>query len=398
VRFLFTARSGLGHLHPMIPTAMAARTHGHEVAFACGESLRAPVEGSGFPFFPVGLDLAGEVDSERLVPELGGLVGKDRAAMYWREIFASREPSRAVPELLDLASWWSPDLIVRDDTTFAGCIAAERLGLVHAAIHTVAYRPLLYQLVAGRLDEQRANVGLQPDPDVLMPFRYLYLSSFPPGFLDAAMALPATTHFLRPSAFDASGAEGLPAWTADLGELPVVFLSLGTIVNHRNAVFATLIRALRDLPVQLIVTVGRDQDPQQFGPQPDNVHIERYIPQTQLFPLCDVVVNHGGSGTINAALTAGLPMVIVPISADQPENAERCAALGVARVVSLDALSEDSAREAVDSVIENGAYRTAAQQLARRAHDLPDVDHAVELLERLFVERRPLVHHRYVPQ
>ena len=178
----------------------------------------------------------------------------------------------------------------------------------------------------------------------------------------------------------------------------MVFLSLGTIVNHRNAVFATLIRALRDLPVQLIVTVGRDQDPQQFGPQPDNVHIERYIPQTQLFPLCDVVVNHGGSGTINAALTAGLPMVIVPISADQPENAERCAALGVAGVVSLDALTEDSAREAVDSVLENGAYRTAAQQLARRAHDLPDVDHAVDLLERLFVERRPLVHHRYVPQ
>lgn len=86
----------------------------------------------------------------------------------------------------------------------------------------------------------------------------------------------------------------------------MVFISLGTIMNQRTAVFDTLIRALRDLPVQLIVTVGRDQDPQQFGPQPGNVHIERYIPQTQLFPICNVVVTHGGSGTINAALTAGL--------------------------------------------------------------------------------------------
>jgi len=47
------------------------------------------------------------------------------------------------------------------------------------------------------------------------------------------------------------------------------------------------------------------------------------------------VLTHGGSGTVMAALTHGLPMVIVPIMADQPENAERCAALGVAQVIPL---------------------------------------------------------------
>ena len=177
----------------------------------------------------------------------------------------------------------------------------------------------------------------------------------------------------------------------DLGAAPVVFVSLGTIVNRHTAVFDTLIRALRDLPVQLIVTVGRDQDPQRFGPQPPNVHIERYIPQTQLFPRCDVVVTHGGSGTINAALSAGLPMVIVPISADQPENAHRCAALGVAHVVPLETLSETSARAAVVSVLGDGTCRAAAQRLAQRANERPGVDHAVDLLERLVAERQPLM-------
>lgn len=215
MRLLFTVRSGLGHLHPMMPTAMAARANAHEVAFACGESLRAPVERSGFTFFPVGLDLTSEVAAERMAPELVGLVGKERAAMYWREIFAGREPIRAVPELVALASSWSPDLVVRDDTNFAGCIAAERLGLVHAAVHTVAYRPLLYQLVAGRLSERRTEVGLLPDPHLSMPFRYLYLSSFAPGFLDSAVAMPSTTHYLRPCPFDGSGEEelrGSPNW------------------------------------------------------------------------------------------------------------------------------------------------------------------------------------------
>ena len=134
-----------------------------------------------------------------MAPELVGLVGKERAAVYWREIFAGREPIRAVPELLEVASSWPPDVVVRDDTNFAGCIVAERLGLVHAAIHTVAHRPQLYELVAGRLSERRTEVGLLPDPDLLMPFRYLFLSSFPPGFLDSAVTMPATTHFLRPS-------------------------------------------------------------------------------------------------------------------------------------------------------------------------------------------------------
>jgi UDP:flavonoid glycosyltransferase YjiC (YdhE family) len=390
VRLLFTVRSGLGHLHPMMPTAMAARARGHEVAFAGGESLRGAVERSGFTFFGVGLDLATEAAAERLAPELVGLVGKERAAMYWRKIFAGREPIRAVPELVELASSWSPDVVVRDDTNFAGCIAAERLGLVHAAVHTVAYRPLLYELVAGQLSERRAEVGLLPDPDLSMPFRYLYLSSFPPGFLDPAVAMPATTHYLRPNPFDDSGEEELPAWAAELGDAPLVFVSLGTIVNQRSAVFDTLIRALRDLPVKLIVTVGRDQDPHQFGPQPGNVHIERYLPQTQLFPMCSVVVTHGGSGTITGALTAGLPMVIVPIAADQPENAERCAALGVARVVPLQELSEKRARDAVVSVLGDETCRLAAQHLARLANELPGLDHAVDLLERLVTERQPI--------
>jgi hypothetical protein len=88
VRLLFTVRGGLGHLHPMLPTAIAARSRGHTVAFAGGESLRAPIARSGFPYFPVGLDLATEAAVEQLVPELAGLVGKQRAATYWREIFA----------------------------------------------------------------------------------------------------------------------------------------------------------------------------------------------------------------------------------------------------------------------------------------------------------------------
>lgn len=98
-------------------------------------------------------------------------------------------------------------------------------------------------------------------------------------------------------------------------------------------VHAAILAGLRDEPVTLILTVGRDQDPAEVGPQPPHVHVERYIPQSLCFPQCDVVVNHGGSGTGGTALSHGLPMVIIPVSADQPDNGRRCEQLGVAKVI-----------------------------------------------------------------
>ena len=106
---------------------------------------------------------------------------------------------------------------------------------------------------------------------------------------------------------------------------------MGTVFNQVPGILEAILEGLRDEPITLIMTTGRDQDPAAFGPQPPNVHLERYVPQSLLFPRCDLVVTHGGSGTVMTALDHGLPMVIVPVSADQPDNARRCEQLGVAK-------------------------------------------------------------------
>ena len=125
--------------------------------------------------------------------------------------------------------------------------------------------------------------------------------------------------------------------------------------------------------------------------QPAHVHIERYIPQTLLFGRCTLVITHGGSGTAMAALAHGLPLVIVPIAADQPENAERCAALGLGRVVPLVALTPERAREAVLGVLADPAHRQAAERLRAEMAALPGLEHAVDLLERLARGKQPLL-------
>jgi MGT family glycosyltransferase len=150
-------------------------------------------------------------------------------------------------------------------------------------------------------------------------------------------------------------------------------------------------RGRPDLPIDLIVTVGRHIDPVELGPQPANVHIERFVPQSSVLPRCSAVVSHGGSGSVIGALAHGVPAVLLPMGADQPLNAARCVALGVAQVLDAVTATPEDVREAVATVLADAAYRRAAERIRKEIAALPGPAHAVSLLERLAAERRPLL-------
>ncbi|MGH2409371.1 MAG: glycosyltransferase, partial [Chloroflexota bacterium] len=220
----------------------------------------------------------------------------------------------------------------------------------------------------------------------------LVLSPFPPSYRDPAFPLPATAHALRLPAIESSNADAWPAWLTPLPGASTVYFTMGTVFNVEcGDLFARVLAGLRDLPINLVVTVGRHIDPEEFGPQPNNIYIERYIPQSQILPRCDVVVSHGGSGSVLGALAQGLPMVLLPMGADQPLNAARCEALGLARVLNPLAATPESVREAVVAVLSDPAYRRAAERLRDESAALPGPAHAVTLLERLAVEKWPIV-------
>jgi UDP:flavonoid glycosyltransferase YjiC (YdhE family) len=83
--------------------------------------------------------------------------------------------------------------------------------------------------------------------------------------------------------------------------------------------------------------------------------------------------------------------VLIPISTDQPRNAKRCTELGVARSLELAAVTPEAVREAVLSVIEDAGYRRRAEGLRDELTALPGPEDAVGLLERLAVEKQPLL-------
>ena len=151
-----------------------------------------------------------------------------------------------------------------------------------------------------------------------------------------------------------------------------------------------MLAGLRNLPVNVVVTVGHHIDPTEFGPQPANVHIERYIAQESILPHCSLVVAHGGSGSVIGALAHGRPSVLIPMGADQPMNAARCVQLGVARVLDPIEATPGSVRAAVSDVLADPRYRWAAERMRDEFAALPGPAHAVRLLERLTAEKRPI--------
>lgn len=391
VRILFTFVGGAGHFNPLVPIARAAAAAGHIVAFAGSASMATAVTDAGFVALPSGATSDGQTNGQaaRLEPRPPDAAHEAKVV---RTVFAGRLARERAAALLPLAAEWRPDLIVAEEMDFGALIVAERLGLPYVTVLVIAAGSFVPpELIAEPLNRLRAEHGLPPDPDLTMLSRYLVLSPFPPSYRDPRFPLPATAHTLRPFAVEAGGDAALPPWVGQPGAAPTIYLTLGTVFNLESGdLMARLIEGLRTLPVNLVATIGHEIDPAELGPQPPNVRIERYVSQSLLLPHCRLVVSHGGSGTVIGALAHGLPLVLIPMGADQMVNAERCAALGVGRALDVMAITPELARVAVAEVLADPSYRRQAERIRDEVAALPGPAYAVTLLERLSAERRPI--------
>jgi UDP:flavonoid glycosyltransferase YjiC (YdhE family) len=388
MRALFSFVGGNGHFEPLVPIARLAVAAGHTVTFTCRPEMMPTVEKAGFTAFPSGPDFG---DSDKRYPLME--VNMEREEEALRESFARRLARERAKDIIALCGEWKPDVIVCDEIDFGAMIAAENLGLPHVSVLVIAAGSFVRSEVVGEaLNEVRAEYNLPSDPDLAMLSHYLVLSPVPPSYRDPRFPLPLTGHSIRPFMLNAPQNEPTPEWILNLPDKPTVYFTLGTVFNRESGdLFSRVLDGLRDLSINLIVTVGKHIDPAEFGTQPANVRIERFIPQLLLLPHCDLVVSHGGSGSIIGVLAHGLPSVLIPMGADQPLNAARYQALGAAEILDPVTATPELIRKTVLTVLENPSYRAAAERLRDEIAALPPSEHALKLLERLASEKKPII-------
>jgi UDP:flavonoid glycosyltransferase YjiC (YdhE family) len=326
------------------------------------------------------------------IPERAGLTGAALAEVIWSKAFATVLAEAMASGARAFFDAWTPDLLVHEDSELGTWVAAERLGVPHVALEATAWRTRMQVLMREPLGRLRLAQGLPPDPGLQSIYRHGFLATRPPALRDARQPMPVSTRPIRPVAVDDTAGASAPVPVTTPGRRRVV-VTLGTMAAATADAFDAVLEGLARVEAEVVMTVGPAVDPAVLGVPPANVTIERYIPMSRLLPTCDVLVFHGGSGTMLAAVAAGVPLVVLPTAADQPTNADRCRAAGIAVVVERGERTPRAIREAVEEVLGDDRYRSAAAAVRREVEAMPAPDVVLRDLERLVVggagRRRP---------
>jgi UDP:flavonoid glycosyltransferase YjiC (YdhE family) len=171
----------------------------------------------------------------------------------------------------------------------------------------------------------------------------------------------------------------------DAGPPPVVFTLGSSAVFDAGEFYAESLRAIAGTKYRAVLLVGRDPRNTPSGAVPPNVHVAEYAPYSELLPRAAATVHQGGVGTTAQALRSGRPMIVVPWSHDQPDNAQRVRKLGVARVIPRKTYSAARLRRELDALLAAETSSRRARQVALEIHGENGVAAACEGLERIFL-------------
>jgi zeaxanthin glucosyltransferase len=170
-------------------------------------------------------------------------------------------------------------------------------------------------------------------------------------------------------------------WERLTGE-PLIYASMGTILNGRLDVFLTIVAALaKQKDVQLVLSVGDQVDPEQIGPAPSNAIIVKRAPQLELLKQTSVCITHAGLNTVLESLAQGVPQVAIPVTYDQPGVAARIAHKKTGVVTSLEKLTAHRFSTLLNEVLTDSTYRENARKLQKAIAEANGLTVAADLVE-----------------
>ncbi len=371
VRVLLASTGGSGHVGPLLPVLSELVRRGDEVLLVVPPGLAGTADGTGSPY------LLGEDPPQAEVGPLwerfAVAAPAEQAVLANRELFGRLCTTAMLPTLKGAFERFRPDLVVREPAEYASAAVAEQRGVRHV------------QVAIGLAEVEAASVEVAApalrafDPD--LPERLLaapYVTRLPAA-LDPS-PFPTTLRVRDPTPHERP--RPLPDWWAGSTD-PLVYLTLGTVAGslpEATEVYRAAVAAVDGLPVRVLVTLGHDGDAALLGTLPSNVHAERWVPQRDVLAQAAVVLCHGGSGTTFGALEMGVPLVVVPLFADQPANGRLVAQAGAGLVCGR---SADQLRQGLLRVLQHGAYRRRATELGQAMQAQPDLSDVLDDLARV---------------
>jgi UDP:flavonoid glycosyltransferase YjiC (YdhE family) len=384
-RILFSFARGRGHLGPLLPLARAAAAAGHETAL-CG-ARAVLLDQAGFDHLhPREVSTMPSTAGATWREDGTGVLGPVSSSGLLRNVasyFLGASAREARDAVIGIASAWPADIVVCDGQDYGAIVAAERAGIPCVVVDVFATAPDVWmERIREPMQALRTETGLAPDPELRAIDGQLAVIPFPASFRPLRERRGQMTR-MRPDAPQADDDHPAIAWLAAGDEEHRVYATLGTIFNRASGdLLPRIIEALASLPVRALVTTGPDLDPAAFPARSPRLRLESYVPHGGVLDVVDLVVSHGGSGTMTQSLSHGVPLLVLPLGADQLPNGERVRDLGAGSM--LDARStpaEIAAR--IGAMLADPAARASAAAVADEMRALPSPADVVRRIEAL---------------
>jgi zeaxanthin glucosyltransferase len=391
-----------GHLNPMSSLARQLQARNHEVVFLYSS-------GAGLPFV-----LGPEKNhiNENL-PEASKKEGEDALQFSLRAVLTQTEAIlKSLPAIVEASGI---DALLIDTVQFYAELAAMQLGMpyVHVAngVHWdySGYTPLclygwphettpaalarnregvakwtdLLNSLNGGIKAHARSVGLKINwNDLSSAFSpFASITQVPRAFDFESSHWPPQFHHTGPF-HNGKGRKNVDfPWERLTGE-PLIYASMGTILNGQVDVFRTIVAAVaKNKNLQLVLSIGDQIDPKQIGRAPNNAIIVKQAPQLELLKQATVCITHAGLNTALESLAQGVPQVAIPITYDQPGVAARIAHKKTGVVTSLDKLTADHLAFLLEEVLTNPTYRENARKLQKTIAEANGLSVAADLIE-----------------
>lgn len=388
------------------------------IAFQLPE-LKRTIEAEGLEFRSI---LAGDEDRMGLAAAIARLGTMNGFA-------AIRFTIRCGSQLADLVCRAGPaalaaarlDLALVDQNEPAGATVAEKLGIPFISVSSALplnrepavpppfagwqYRETAAAIVRNRLAYAAFDRFLAPTTNTINRYRRQWRLTpilrpddtfsrlaqvsqltheldFPRRFL------PACFHYTGPFSDDARRSASFP-WE-ELRGGPIVYASLGTLQTGRQRYFEIIAEACAGLDLQLIISTGRGSRMEPGRLRGGPIVVE-YAPQLKILERASLCITHAGLNTVLESLAAGVPMVAIPITNDQPAVAARLQRTGAGEVVPLSRLSVPKLRLAVETVLAKPCYRRRAVEQQQCIRNAGGVARAAAIVQEAVRRFRPAI-------
>ena len=410
-----------GHLNPMIALARKMRSRGHEVIFIGIPDIAPTIHAAGLTFipyceneFPVGsLDkylapisrlhglAAVQNTNLHLTPDLAKAAFEHLPQLI-KEIGIEAIVMDTLHRFLELIPLalnipcvhiWNTLHIDGTGTTPACIYDWPPEDTPEARIRNLEGLKKLGGMASASLQLAKAyaeKAGLQIDwsnPATAVP-RLAVITQTLKEFDFQGIPWPPQFHYAGPFHENEGHAPILFPWEKLNGK-PLIYASLGTLVNGLEHVYRIILAAVENLSeFQVLLSTGTNIDPDRLGPIPANTIIVRKAPQIELLKRAALCITHAGLNTTLESLGQGVPMVAIPIAYDQPGISARIAHHGVGEFVNLDNLSVANLSELIRTVFTNRSYTGRARYFKEVIAKTRGLDIAADVIEKV-IQKTP---------